>query len=407
MREIIIVGGGASGFFTAINIAENCKNCNVTILEGSSHLLKKVKISGGGRCNVTHACFDPKELIEFYPRGHKELLGAFHQFMTGDTMEWLEQRGVTLKIEEDNRVFPKSNSSQIIIDCFLNLAQKYGIKILTNHRVKSFYLKNKKWTIISDKQEFTADSLVITTGSNTEIWNILKKLGISIVPPVPSLFTFRIKDKEFTALSGISMPEASLTIKNSPLDSYGDTLITHRGLSGPAVLKLSAFGANLLAERNYQFELEINWLSISKNVALEQLKSQRIEASKSSVNKVHPFSDIPKRLWEYFLKKSQIPISENWANTTNKQLEQLSEQLTKSSFKVVGKNTFKDEFVTAGGVDLKDVNCKRFEHKKFPQLFFAGEVLNIDGITGGFNFQNAWTTSWIVSQAISNDSKME
>ncbi len=402
MREIIIVGGGAGGFFTAINIAENCPNCKITILEGSSHLLKKVKTSGGGRCNVTHACFDPKELVQFYPRGHKELLGAFHQFMTRDMMEWLEQRGVALKIEDDNRVFPKSNHSQTIIDCFLGLAEKYKINVLTNHRVTSLHQKDQKWIVSTNKQSFTANSVVIATGSNTEVWKLLEKMEMTIVPPVPSLFTFRIKDEEFTALSGISMPDTSLTVKNLPLTNYGAILITHKGLSGPAILKLSAFGANLLANKNYQFELEINWLSTSKNEVLNQLKSFRTKTGKNFVNKTNPFYTVPKRLWEYFLKKSQISLSENWGNTTNKQLEQLSEQLTKSTFKIIGKNTFKDEFVTAGGVDLKEINCKRFESKKFPNLFFTGEVLNIDGVTGGFNFQNAWTTGWIVSQAVSN-----
>lgn len=402
--DVIIIGGGAAGFFTAINLAEFNPDLKIIILERSSEVLTKVKISGGGRCNVTHAEFIPKELTQYYPRGKKELLGPFHTFMTGDTMDWFEKRGVSLKIEDDGRMFPESNSSQSIIDCFLNETEKNGIEVLRNHSVKKIQKEDETWKITTEKGEFTTDKLVVATGSNAKVWNLLDKLNHTIIPPVPSLFTFNIKDKRINNLPGVAT-DASVSIqlknKKEALVSEGALLITHRGFSGPAILKLSAWGARSLFEANYQFQLKVNWLKdVSTEIAFEDLKELKEANSKQS-----PFTyaqlGLPKRLWQSLVVASGISDSQKWAEITNKQLQELAFQLTQSVFQVNGKNTFKEEFVTAGGIDLKEINFKKYQSKFHNNLYFAGEVLNIDAITGGFNFQNAWTGGYIVAKSIS------
>jgi len=400
-KKFIIIGGGAAGFFAAINAAEFNPNLEVIILEGSNKVLQKVKVSGGGRCNVTHACFTPSELIEFYPRGKKELLGPFHQFMTGDTMEWFEKRRVLLKIENDNRVFPESNSSQTIVDCFLESAENVGVKILTSTRVNAIDKQQEKYQITTEKNNFEADYLLVATGSNSKVWNMVEKLGHSIIEPVPSLFTFNISNQLLKDIPGISVPNASIKVLNSKLFEQGPLLITHWGLSGPSILKLSAWGALELNAKEYQFEIEVNWLSKKYETILEFLKSTKKQQSKKQVIIRSIFEEIPKRLWEKLVTASQIPVNSQWAQLSNLQLENLAKQLTQSVFKVTGKSTFKEEFVTAGGVDLKEINFKRFESKLHKNLFFAGEILNIDAITGGFNFQNAWTSGWIVANNVS------
>jgi len=400
-KKFIIIGGGAAGFFAAINAAEFNPNLEVIILEGSNKVLQKVKVSGGGRCNVTHACFTPSELIEFYPRGKKELLGPFHQFMTGDTMEWFEKRRVLLKIENDNRVFPESNSSQTIVDCFLESAENVGVKILTSTRVNAIDKQQEKYQITTEKNNFEADYLLVATGSNSKVWNMVEKLGHSIIEPVPSLFTFNISNQLLKDIPGISVPNASIKVLNSKLFEQGPLLITHWGLSGPSILKLSAWGALELNAKEYQFEIEVNWLSKKYETILEFLKSTKKQQSKKQVIIRSIFEEIPKRLWEKLVTASQIPVNFQWAQLSNLQLENLAKQLTQSVFKVTGKSTFKEEFVTAGGVDLKEINFKRFESKLHKNLFFAGEILNIDAITGGFNFQNAWTSGWIVANTVS------
>ncbi len=399
-QKIIIIGGGAAGFFTSIVIAENNPNLDVVILEKGEKILQKVKVSGGGRCNVTHACFTPQELVEFYPRGKKELLGPFHQFMTGDTMQWFEERGVPLKIEEDNRIFPESNSSQTIIDCFTENAKKNGVELQLNQNVQSITKKGKQFIIETDKTQFIADKLVIASGSNPKIWNIIAKMGHEIIAPVPSLFTFNISDKRIAAIQGVSIPKATVSLIDSKFESIGPVLITHWGLSGPAVLKLSAFGALFLANKNYQYTVQVNWLSKPFSTVMDKLKILKRENPKKQIILKSVFKDLPKRLWEKLVIASQIKEDQRWADVSNKQLEQLANQLTKSVFKAYGKTTFKEEFVTAGGVDLKEINFKRFESKLHKNLFFAGEVLNIDAVTGGFNFQNAWTGGFIVGNAI-------
>lgn len=399
-EKVVIIGGGAAGFFSAIKIAETNSNLEVSILEKSNHVLQKVKVSGGGRCNVTHACFIPNELVEFYPRGRKELLGPFHQFMTGDTMEWFDNRGVPLKIEEDNRVFPESNSSQTIIDCLTKSANEKGVNLFLNQPVLSIDKTKSKFIIETSSQTYIADRLLIASGSNSKIWDLVSKLGHNIISPVPSLFTFNISDPRIKDIPGVSVPNATVSLLDSKFESFGPVLITHWGLSGPAILKLSAFGALFLADKNYQYKVKINWLSKPIETVLNKLKILKKENPKKQIVLKSVFKDLPKRLWEKLVLASMIKSDQRWADISNKQLVNLADQLTNTMFEAYGKTTFKEEFVTAGGIDLKEINFKRFESKIQKNLFFAGEVLNIDAVTGGFNFQNAWTSGFIAGKSI-------
>ncbi|HQZ23833.1 MAG TPA: NAD(P)/FAD-dependent oxidoreductase [Flavobacterium sp.] len=397
--DIIIVGGGAAGFFTAINIVEKNPKLKVAILERGSEVLSKVRISGGGRCNVTHACFEPNELVKFYPRGEKELRGPFHQFCSGDTVEWFSNHGVELKIEEDGRMFPVSNSSQTIIDCFLKATQKLGITVLTGQSVQSIFKKYNLWKIETQNENYITEKLILATGSNPKIWEMLQTFGHAIVTPVPSLFTFNIKDSRTKELPGVSA-QVSVKVKDTKLTSTGPLLITHWGMSGPAILKLSAWGARILSEKNYQFTIFVNWLNdIDTGDAEKILKDLKEEHAKKAVSKKSPF-DFPNRLWESLVLASNIQEETKWADLSKIQLQNLANQLTNSSFQVNGKSTFKEEFVTAGGIDLKEINFKTMESKLHENLYFAGEILNIDAVTGGFNFQNAWTSGFILANAI-------
>ena len=397
--DIVIVGGGAAGFFTSINIVEKNPSYKVAILERGKEVLTKVKVSGGGRCNVTHACFVPNDLVKFYPRGEKELRGPFHQFCSGDTIEWFEKHGVELKIEEDGRMFPVSNSSQTIIDCFIQTAKKLGIDVLTGQSVQSIFKGNDYWKIETNVANYSCEKIVLATGSNPKIWDLLSEIGHTIITPVPSLFTFNIKDKRIKDLMGVSAV-ASVKVKNSKLEASGPLLITHWGMSGPGILRLSAWGALELADKKYQFAIEVNWLNeITLEEAEEKLKELKLEHSKKAVSKKSPF-EFPNRLWESLVFASEISEETKWADLTKKQLQNLALQLTKGEFQVNGKSTFKEEFVTAGGIDLKEINFKTMESKIHENLFFAGEIINVDAITGGFNFQNAWTGGFIVSEAI-------
>jgi predicted Rossmann fold flavoprotein len=399
-QKVIIIGGGAAGFFAAVTIAESNSELEVIILEKGNNVLQKVKVSGGGRCNVTHACFTPRELIEYYPRGKKELLGPFHQFMTGDTMEWFESRGVALKIEEDGRIFPESNSSSTIVDCLTESAIKAGVILKLDQKVESIIKKGSQFRIKTNKDEFIANKLLIATGSNTKIWDLITALGHKIIPPVPSLFTFKIFDERIKEIPGISVPNATVSLMGSSFESNGALLITHWGISGPAVLKLSAFGAIFLAEKNYEYQVKVNWLSQPFDKTFHELKTIKTQEPKKQITIKSMFEEIPKRLWEKLVSASQIKSEQRWADVSNKQLENLANQLTNTIFKAEGKTTFKEEFVTAGGVDLKEINFKRFESKIHKNLFFAGEILNIDAVTGGFNFQNAWTGGYISGKSI-------
>lgn len=397
--DIIIIGGGAAGFFTAINIVEKHPNLKVAILERGKSVLEKVRISGGGRCNVTHACFVPNELVKFYPRGEKELRGPFHQFCSGDTIEWFEKHGVALKIEDDGRMFPVSNSSQTIIDCFLKATQKLKIDVLTGQSVQELYRGENYWKISTHQEVFSCQKVVMATGSNPKMWELMQNLGHSIIEPVPSLFTFNIKDVRIKDLMGLST-FASVKVKKSKLQASGPLLITHWGMSGPGILRLSAWGARELADKKYQFAIQVNWLNETDfEDVIDLLKNIKEDNSKKLVSKYAHF-DLPKRLWENLVKASEITEETKWADVNKKQLNTLAEQLTNAEFQVNGKSTFKEEFVTAGGIDLKEVNFKTMESKVLPNLFFAGEILNIDAITGGFNFQNAWTGGFIVAENI-------
>lgn len=399
--DVIIIGGGAAGFFTAINAAEKTPHLKIAILERGKEVLTKVKISGGGRCNVTHAEFLPKELTQNYPRGEKELLGPFHTFMTGDTIEWFEKRGVELKIEEDGRMFPVSNSSQTIIDCFLSETKRLGVEVLLSQPVKEIQKNEGRYILTTSTDTFSAEKIVVTTGSNPKIWKLLKDLGHSIVPAVPSLFTFNIKDSRIADLPGLST-NASVKVldKNGKtvLESDGPLLITHWGMSGPAILKLSAWGARILDPLKYNFTIEVNWLNtLTEEDVLDSLKNLKILQGKQTIYKYAQF-ELPKRLWQSIVKAAGIAETLTWAEATRENFQNLANQLIAAIFEVNGKSTFKEEFVTAGGVDLKEVNFKTFESRICKNLFFAGEVLDIDAITGGFNFQNAWTGGYIVSQ---------
>ena len=398
-KDIIVVGGGASGFFAAINIAKQAPHLKVAILERGQKGLTKVKVSGGGRCNVTHAEFVPSELVHNYPRGEKELLGPFHQFMTGDTIAWFEERGVALKIEDDGRIFPASNSSQTIVDCFLNEANKYHVDVLYSHSLKSLKNADRLFQLDTSQGSFLAKKIVIATGSSTKIWDLLEGLGHTVSKAVPSLFTFKISDERIKDIPGVVAENVEVKILGTNLCSEGPLLITHWGMSAPAILKLSAFGALEIAKREYKFKIEVNFIRQSFEDCLDVLKNSKQELAKKTALKSTQFN-LPKRLWHKLVLASNITEDARWADVNKLQLETLAKQLTQAVFNVRGKSTFKEEFVTAGGVSLKEINFKTFESKRLPGLYFAGEVLDIDAITGGFNFQNAWTGAYIVSQNI-------
>ena len=395
MKKVIIIGGGASGFFTAANI--DTKLYDVTILEQNSDVLQKVKISGGGRCNVSHACFDPRELVQFYPRGHKELLSVFTKFQPGDTMNWYEEHGVALKIEDDNRIFPESNSSQSIIDCLVNECRKKNVKILTKQTVTEILPQENGYKIHTTDQNYSADYVVFSTGSSPKALKILEKLGHQIITPVPSLFTFNIKNEILKDLMGTSFQYVDIEIPKLNLEESGSLLITHWGLSGPAILKLSAWGARELAALKYQFEIIVNFIGTASEDALEIFKNFKENEPKKSIGQAKIF-DITNRFWQRILFVSGIDTAKQIANINNKEMQKIIENLCCCRMNVTGKSTFKEEFVTAGGVDLKEMDFKTMKSKKLPNFYISGEVLNIDAVTGGFNFQACWSEGWLIAQ---------
>ena len=395
MKKVIIIGGGASGFFTAANI--DTKLYDVTILEQNSDVLQKVKISGGGRCNVSHACFDPRELVQFYPRGNKELLSVFTKFQPEDTMNWYEEHGVVLKIEDDNRIFPESNSSQSIIDCLVNECRKNNVKILTKQTVTEILPQENGYKIHTTDQNYFADYVVFSTGSSPKAFKLLEKLGHQIIAPVPSLFTFNIKNEILKDLMGTSFQYVDIEIPKLNLEESGSLLITHWGLSGPAILKLSAWGARELAALKYQFEIIINFIGTASEDALEIFKNFKEKEPKKSIGQAKIF-DITNRFWQRILFVSGIDTAKQLANINNKEMQKIIENLCCCRMNVTGKSTFKEEFVTAGGVDLKEMDFKTMKSKKLPNFYISGEVLNIDAVTGGFNFQACWSEGWLIAQ---------
>ena len=396
-KNIVIIGGGAAGFLAAAASAEKNPGNNIMILEKGNTVLSKVKISGGGRCNVTNSCLEPGELIKFYPRGGKELLSPFHKFNTKDTVEWFEKRDVKLKTETDGRIFPVSDDSQTIVDCLFDSVQSKGIKVLLQTGVSNIqkFLQQEDWIITASGKEFQADAVIICSGSSNSVWKIIKSLGHTIELPVPSLFTFNVKDKRIDGIPGVSVNDAEIKIEGTKLKSSGPLLITHWGMSGPAILKLSAWGARVLHKMDYEFKLVINWLpGINQESAKEKLSQVKKNNLTRSIYSFSPFG-LPIRLWERLLEYTGINKNIKWNNLSGSFINKLATQLTQSSFSVNGKSTFKEEFVTCGGVSLSEIDFKTMESKLHKGLFFAGEVIDIDAVTGGFNFQAAWTTGWI------------
>ena len=398
--DVIVVGGGAAGFFAAITCAERSDK-SVLILEKTSQLLHKVKISGGGRCNVTHDCFEPRELSTHYPRGQRALIGPFNRFGAADTVEWFASRGVELKTEDDGRMFPVTDSSQTIVDALLGAADAAGVKIHTSEGVASIAKREDHFELVSEGgNSYTANHVVLATGGTRMAAGAKLAAGVGhdLEPATPSLFTFKVSDPRLRDLLGLSVAPAKVSVKHSKLASRGPVLITHWGLSGPGILKMSAHGARELAELNYRFDVTVNWLpdiDVSAAIANKrQHDAKRKLASRSA------FDPIPKRLWLRLLEAADIPDTVTWAQLSKVQATQLTEQLTTSTFAVTGKATNKDEFVTCGGVTLNEIDFKTMESKLVPGLYFAGEVIDVDGVTGGFNFQNAWTNGFHAGSTI-------
>lgn len=394
--KIAIIGGGAAGFFLGAQLAPPF---SVHIFEKASTPLQKVKISGGGRCNVTHACFDPNILVDFYPRGKRELRSVFKRFQPADCMAWFEERGVPLKIQEDMRVFPVSDNSQDIVACLIHENQNNGNQIHLSEAVKDVIPLADGFQIITNRDEYNFDKVVFAPGSSKQVWNILEKLGHSIVSPVPSLFTFNCNDPRIQGLQGTSFQNVEVKVLDSKLMNFGDLLITHWGFSGPAVLVLSAVGARDLFQKNYQFNIQINFIDLSFENALEILLQHKNENAAQKIGKIALFG-LSRRFWQQTLENLKVNINSTWNEISDKNLRKLSTELTQAKFQIHGKSTFKDEFVTAGGIELKEVNFKTMESKIVPNLYFAGEVLNIDAITGGFNFQACWSESYIIAESL-------
>jgi hypothetical protein len=406
----IIVGGGAAGFFAAVNAARLAPGQPVAILEKTNKLLSKVRVSGGGRCNVTHACFDPRELWKFYPRGGKELRGSFSRFNPNHTEEWFEARGVKFKTEEDGRMFPVTDNSETIVNCLLAEAERYGVEILAGHEVISIEKTGGCFQLNCENgKQFSCKKLLIASGGHAKsaAYEFIRETGHKIEDPVPSLFTFNMPGNRIIGLMGVSVENASVKIEGTPIETSGPLLITHWGMSGPAILKASAWGARTLAEKNYQFNALISWLPGKNEEAVREMIAdlKMTYASRQLINT--SFAQIPKRLWYFLLVKAGVKEELRWADLSKKESNQLLEVLIRDRYPVAGKTTFKEEFVTCGGVSLSEVDMKTMESRKLPGLYFAGEVLDIDGVTGGFNFQAAWTTGWLAANAMAAEHSKE
>lgn len=393
-KQIIIVGGGAAGFFCAANLDES--KYHVTILEQNSDVLQKVKISGGGRCNVTHGCFDPKELVQFYPRGSKELLSVFHKFQPADMMEWLEHRGVGVNIENDQRVFPVSNSSQTIIDLLSAEVRRKNFEVRTKQVVTEILQTEPRFTVQTLSEAFEADYVIYTTGSAPKSLKIIRQLGHTLVEAVPSLFTFNIKNDTLQDLMGTSFPSAEVSLPQLKMEESGPLLITHWGLSGPAILKLSAWKARELAQLKYKFDIIVNFLGSCAQDAEDQFVAFRVANPKKTIGNARIFN-ITSRFWHRILFLAKVDLNKNISNISTAELQKILEYLCANRMSVTGKSTYKDEFVTAGGVERKEINFKTMQSKVLPNLFLAGEVIDIDAVTGGFNFQACWSEAWLIA----------
>lgn len=402
--QIVVIGGGAAGFFAAIACAEVHPQSQVTLLEANAQPLSKVRISGGGRCNVTHACFEPAVLVQHYPRGGKALRGAFSRFQPRDTVAWFRQRGVQLKTEADGRMFPVTDDSGTIVDCLMQTARQAKVQIYTAAPVSTVTQSTKGFSIqLKSGPLFFADRLLLATGSNPQGYRFAKDLGHTVIAPVPSLFTFTVSDPALRDLAGVAVEpvQARLMLSDQkPLEQTGALLITHWGFSGPAILKLSAWGARGLHDQHYQAKLQLNWLPAQN---LDQLRQQLLDLKqqqpKRSIAAHNPF-ELPRRLWQYLVTRSGIALEQRWAEVSKKEIQQLLAELHQGQYAIQGKGVFKEEFVTCGGVSLTEVDFKTMESRLCPGLYFAGEILDLDGVTGGFNFQSAWTTGWLAGQAM-------
>jgi len=402
--RVIVMGGGAAGFFGAIAAAEAAPDAQVTLVEAAAKPLGKVRISGGGRCNVTHHCFDPVLLVQHYPRGGKALRGAFTRFQPQDTVAWFKRRGVRLKTEADGRMFPTTDDAETIVDCLMRETRRVGVTLRTKAAVTAVEKTAGGFTVMLKSGEpLACDRLLLATGSHPPGHRLAAQLGHTIVPPVPSLFTFNVPDKALHELAGVAVDpvEAKLVVPDTkPLTQTGPLLVTHWGLSGPAVLKLSAWGARSLHDASYRATLQVNWLP---SMTAEHIRAALVAAKQAVPKRAianHCPLDLPKRLWRYWVQQAGLDDSVTWANLPKKALNQLVEAIARGTFQIQGKGVFKEEFVTCGGVKLSEVNFQTMESRRCPGLYFAGEVLDIDGVTGGFNFQSAWTTGWLAGQAI-------
>ncbi len=408
--HIAVIGGGAAGFFAAIRCAELHPEHSVTILERGGDFLEKVRISGGGRCNVCPSEFVPRELVKYYPRGGRELMGPFNTFCSGDTVGWFESRGVALKTEDDGRMFPVTDDSETIVQCLRQAAKAAGVSMLAKRTVIGIEPVDGRWQIdIARDNPLVVDRVLVAPGSTKTIWAILEKLGHTIEPPVPSLFTFHISDPRIEGLQGLSVPDAEVRVSTvssqsgKGLSARGPLLITHWGMSGPAILKLSAWGARTFAELGYGFDCVVNWLgNFSMEQMQERLRQEKDVQARRKVQGKNPF-DLPNRLWNTLCTAAKISDHANWGDLSKQQLQALATELVAGTYKVTGKSAFKDEFVTCGGVRLSEVNFKTMESKVLPGVFFAGEILDIDAVTGGYNFQAAWTTGWVAGSALGSE----
>lgn len=409
MFDLVVIGGGAAGFFGAIQAAEHCPGLRIIILEKTTKMLSKVRVSGGGRCNVTHACFNPFELAAHYPRGSKQLKTLFKRFDSQQMVDWLEKRGVELKTENDKRMFPVTNSSETIIRCFLDQARRNQIKIETDQEVLEILRTSQMFEIKCRASQYQSRFVLIASGGNPRIqsYSWIQEIGHRVLPPIPSLFTFNDSEKDFVDLMGVAVTNATVRIATTKFQQTGPVLITHWGLSGPAVIKLSAWAAQWLHEQQYIFTAFVNWLgSVSEDEARKMLMDFKSTKARQRIRS-NPPEAIPIRLWDKFCEKSEVDPIRPWGEISNRSMNKLLEFLIRSPFNIKGKTTFKEEFVTCGGVQLDEIDMETMGSKIIPGIYFAGEVIDIDGETGGFNFQSAWTTAFVAAQSIASSFKSE